>query len=316
MKNTELLLYPFIVPNLKYLRKLIRKGVRPSEIKYSILHDSIYLKKFGLQVSKNQNLFVLEGIDMLVNLTDQAGAQVKVDENGRLVIGIQSLELPVRSFQELEIMHEIYFKGIYNVQISGEYILIDIGMNVGMTSLYFASRANVLGVYAYEPFEETFKLGQMNIRGNSEVSRKIHAFNYGIGGQSEELTVDYLPEFRGSVGVKGIPPRFVADTLKQSLSKKKIRIRRADEVVREVRAVAGTTRLVAKIDCEGSEYEILRLLDSQSLLQEFCCIMLEWHEKGPGDIIEVLERNGFCCFSFEPHRKDIGMIYAVHADRH
>jgi hypothetical protein len=38
--------------------------------------------------------------------------------------------------------------------------------------------------------------------------------------------------------------------------------------------------------------------------------MIEWHEKGPGPIEAVLEKNGFQLLSFTPGAPNHGMIYA------
>lgn len=48
-------------------------------------------------------------------------------------------------------------------------------MNVAMTSLFPASMNNVIDVYAFEPFKETFDLGMKNIERNNNYPGKIYA---------------------------------------------------------------------------------------------------------------------------------------------
>jgi hypothetical protein len=68
---------------------------------------------------------------------------------------------------------------------------------------------------------------------------------------------------------------------------------------------------MAKIDCEGSEYEILDALDQANLLNKFKIVIMEWHEKGPEKLETYLRKNNFTIFSRRPKSKAIGMIYAV-----
>ena len=307
----EILMYPIAVPNLSYLRILVKRRIDRRMVSYKILRNSIYLKRLGIEVSLRDKLFLLEGLDIINNLIDQYGAEVKVDTNRRVVVRINGMEFNVNSWEELKILDEIYCKGVYNVQLQGDFTVIDVGMNVALTSLFFASKENVNCVYSYEPFTETFNLGLRNIRSNPEVAAKIHAFNYGLGERTEEIMVDYLAEFKGSVGVKGIPRRIMSDKLEGQVRQEKIRLMKADEVFAQILKQHQSANYVAKIDCEGSEYEILPLLDSGGILGRLHSIILEWHQNGPEELVRILMKNGFVCLSFDSHRADVGMIYGL-----
>src|SRR6185312_6672086 len=74
--------------------------------------------------------------------------------------------------------------GSYNLIVPTEkkIALIDIGMNVGITSLFYASKPNVEKVFSFEPFVPTFNMtvtystqdkGRMGINGFPKDSDRI-----------------------------------------------------------------------------------------------------------------------------------------------
>jgi hypothetical protein len=69
--------------------------------------------------------------------------------------------------------------------------------------------------------------------------------------------------------------------------------------------------IVAKIDCEGSEYEILDSLAATGQLGQIKIIMMEWHNKGPDALVKHLQDFGFIIFSRMPRSKNVGTLYAI-----
>jgi hypothetical protein len=69
---------------------------------------------------------------------------------------------------------------------------------------------------------------------------------------------------------------------------------------------------VAKIDCEGAEYEIIDSLYHSGKLNAIEAIMMEWHRDGPDHLLRVLTNAGFTvlsCSTSDVARQ--GMIYAL-----
>jgi len=299
------------VPNFNYLKELIKKRISYNEVKFDLLHNSLFIKKIGLKVSSKRNLFLLKGIDLLYSLIDNCNATIWIDSNCKVNMKIKDIELFVNSWEELKIISEVFDEGIYNVQLSDEFIFIDIGMNVAITSLFTALNENVKKIYAYEPFKETFDLGIDNLNKNKKYSFKVEPHNYGLDIKTEELILNYLPDFKGSVGINGVPQRVLSKENENSIIKTKIIIKNVMEVINEIISNNLDSKFVIKIDCEGSEYNIIKMLNTNNILNAFSIIMLEWHEKGPEEIVNILKGNKFNYFSFDNHRKDVGMIYAV-----
>jgi len=69
-------------------------------------------------------------------------------------------------------------------------------------------------------------------------------------------------------------------------------------------------KIILKIDCEGSEYEILERLNDTGLLPRFDVIMIEWHIKGTAPLRKILHDNNFDILSMGEHNMNIGMMYA------
>lgn len=183
-------------------------------------------------------------------------------------------------------------------------------MNVGWASLYFASQNNTKAVYAYEPFKINFQEALDNFRLNPELSTKINPFDYGLGGQEETITVEFDYSVKASIGVEGIPEEFKKNKAK-SLVKEDILVKDVCQVLSPIFAQYEDIDFMAKIDCEGSEYDIFESLDQANFLRKFKIIVMEWHEKGPQKLEDYLRKNGFTVFSRRPKSKTIGMIYAV-----
>ena len=67
---------------------------------------------------------------------------------------------------------------------------------------------------------------------------------------------------------------------------------------------------ILKIDCEGSEYEIMEELEKNKLLERFSIIMLEYHYRGSEVLKARLKNAGFTFFEFVINEY-FGTIYAV-----
>ena len=67
---------------------------------------------------------------------------------------------------------------------------------------------------------------------------------------------------------------------------------------------------VAKIDCEGAEYEIVQRLDQTGLLTKINIYMIEWHVRGPEILQSIFIQNDYYVLC-RPNDDGTGMMYAV-----
>ncbi|MFM7278047.1 MAG: FkbM family methyltransferase, partial [Microcystis aeruginosa] len=205
---------------------------------------------------------------------------------------------------------EIFLLGVYNFLYDQPCVAIDIGMNTGFASLFFANRANVKAVYSYEPFKATYDQALRNFALNSNLAEKIKAFDYGVGARDEVIQVEYDYNVKGSVGIYGIDNQLKPFASKETATADLI-LKPFTDVFKGITSDYPDSDIVAKIDCEGSEYEILDSLAATGQLGQIKIIMMEWHKKGPDALVKHLQDFGFIIFSLMPRSKSVGTLYAI-----
>ncbi len=231
--------------------------------------------------------------------------------SGAELVTIRGLTYSIKSEEDLFILTEIFEHQCYNFQTSGETVVIDIGMNIGIASLFFASDPNVRHVYSFEPFKRTYELACANLRLNPTFEAKITPHNFGLAGQDSTQELPYIEERKGSLGVQGMPSNFTPAAV--DLNVQRIELREAAAVLRPIFAANPHANIVLKMDCEGSEYGIFENLAAAGMLGRFQAVMLEWHREGPRPLRDALHEHGFEVFTFGDHPSQVGMLYAVRA---
>jgi len=105
-----------------------------------------------------------------------------------------------------------------------------------------------------------------------------------------------------------------AHGLTESIS---IEVRCASNFIKAVSEQFPARRLVVKMDCEGSEYHILRNLEAGGALGLISGFLMEWHqldneEDNATFIRTFLKRTGFdvCMLGRLQSKNDVGMAYA------
>lgn len=185
---------------------------------------------------------------------------------------------------------EIWIDRTYNPQgyrVCAGNVVVDVGANVGVFSVYAATQAPGVKVYAYEPAGENVKWLVKNV--DESRLQNVHVFEQavtGVGGRrrlhidrSNGMTHRIAPASSEASGVS------VSCTGLDELLESN-RIARCD---------------LLKLDCEGSEYEILRDTPT-SALQRVQRIVGEYHHP-PGDFA---------------HREDLRQLlegHSFHIDR-
>lgn len=307
----RLLEYFYCLKNVFWSKQLLSANVSSHRIHLSKRPDQLYLMDFDLTLSRS-HLFFLQGIVPARLLKDIVDAKFGVDKSSELICSVQGLSIAIRTVEELHILKEIFVDEIYNAFPVQKAVIWDIGMNIGIASLYFASHHKT-PVYGYEPLKKTYDLAVKNFRLNPEVSDFIQAFNFGIGGVDRREEVDYCLEWKGSVGLNGLSH---FDKNKHAISREEILLRNAATIFDEIQNSNPSCPIIAKIDCEGGEYEIINSLSSTKKLELIDVIMMEWHGKGSLQLVTDLHNAGFTVFSFPLPDRRYGMIYAINTQSH
>jgi FkbM family methyltransferase len=232
---------------------------------------------------------------------------------GGLIARHGELSLALGTDEETEMIREIHLDSCYDLHLPGRTHVIDIGGNVGMSALWFAQLPEVEQVTAFEPFAPTAAAFKANLGLNPQFASRVTLVAKALGEADTTLRIDYVPELRGSMSVVGLGAwRGETRPTTQSLD---IDVVRAAPVLGPLIEAARRVdaQLLIKIDCEGSEYAILRDLDAAGLIPAFSAFIIEWHGQGPGELVATLQRHHFAVkiTPFSEDRQTLGLIHAV-----
>ena len=192
---------------------------------------------------------------------------------------------------------EVFFNDDYKFLSSNNQIVLDIGANIGDSSVYFALN-NAKMVIALEPQPYSYNLAKKNINVNN-LSDKIILINAGYGLDSEIKVDDKI----SGVGSKLTP----------SQNGKNIPIYSLKTIVNNYNLNGD---LLLKMDCEGCEYNLLK--EDDNILRKFKKMQIEYHY-GYVKLEKYLLNCGFSVKHTKPTKREghesnasmcMGFIYA------
>lgn len=235
------------------------------------------------------------------------GMGVRV-EGDKIFLSKDGVVYNANSQDDVRFTNEIFFERAYNIALDRDVCVIDIGMNVGLASLQFASREHVKEIHAFEPFPSTYERACANLKLNPELSGKITAHNVGLGDR------DGLETFT----IRDSDDSGARATRNDSAGEIQIQLqmRAAGAALEPIIAAAERAGrvILAKIDCEGAEYAIFESLAASGLLERIHIFVVEWHPVIPGksqlDLMEPLRERGFVVIDRSPLIGQ-GVFYAV-----
>lgn len=169
--------------------------------------------------------------------------------------------------REFYLIHEVIHKAEYRIptdaiDAGGPVLVIDIGANIGLFTLFVKMRFPQAVVHCFEPYPPTFALLQKNV-GHLP---GVHLHNEALSNVDTTLKMRVHPDNSGQNSLKvGWP----------SESESEVVVRKASDVYRELGEPAID---ILKLDTEGSEVEILSSLRKN--LIHVGHILLEYHTDG------------------------------------
>jgi 31-O-methyltransferase len=199
-------------------------------------------------------------------------------------------------------------------------VMLDIGANIGLVTLDWATRMPHVLIHAYEPDPTTFNTLRRNVEDNGLASR-VRLYNEAVGAGTGTLTL-----YRSSGSVTTSAFLFDADG-DQHAEDVSFWIRRGeplsvpmvgfDEVMRRAKR-DGAVELV-KIDVEGAEADILEGAMPQAL-RAAAQFVVEYHDKlcerARARCAAALERAGFTWIVRESDlMTGLGLLYAARTPR-
>ena len=233
----------------------------------------------------------------------------------------EGISVVVTTADEFYSVEETILNKCYDYSIPGDIpeIVVDIGMNIGDSTLFFARMNKCEKVYAYEPFKNVFEIARENLK-NELMEKRVEIYNYGLSNYDRTETVVYCSEM--STGLSTI----TENTQKAKLDRQEwglfngneieiaeeVSIKNASDVIADIYKRNGNLkRYILKIDCEGEEYAIFKDLFDHDMLNIFCYIIVEWHGKGSDEIKDYLKDSFAIHTIVNDLLCDRGMLYAI-----
>jgi FkbM family methyltransferase len=289
----------------EYIHSLLKKlGYKVSNI--SKKEQNIKNLVAGFAVQNNSNDLVIRSAPYLFEIKKYFPELTLESHKEGVLAHFNDLQLYIESSEEFFIVKEVFIEKDYNLLSNESFVVFDIGMNIGISSLFFALNKNVQQIYSFEPVVTTYNQAIYNLELNPAYSNKIEAFNFGLGGFSRIEKVLYNAQAKGNCGIRLESSLVIG---KDNSTEIEINIKNISEVLPDLIAKHPGQKKVLKIDCEGAEYEIIQKLSDSNVLSDIDILMIEWHDKGAKILEDLLIANDFRVVS--RHLTSItGMIYA------
>lgn len=291
------------------MRLLVYKII--NNLGYNIYNKKSEKKKIANQFEKYNikvhNWLLYQAANYIIQFENKLKDFNIEDGKKGLLISFEGLKLELETKEEFLILNEVFIKEDYSFELKDDCIVLDIGANVGFSSLYFSRLNNVIKIFSYEPVKDTFNAAEKNLDQNN-ISKKATLFNFGLGGKERKEAFFYKHQAKGNSGLRGkLSPSYENS---ENCETRIVEIKKASEVLETIFRENALYKKVLKIDCEGAEYEIIEDLVQADMLKKVDIIMMEWHDYGPEILEKRLVENNFTVFSKGSNSK-AGMIYAV-----
>jgi len=274
--------------------------------------NGIAIPELGIVIDPFRNEDILIALPHLVALKRREGATFRVTDRGDLEISVSGVLVLCETLQDILFAHEVYDTQVYALQMPARTTVWDIGANIGTSSLFFAKCCG-WDVIAYEPFPKTAESARANIARN-HLEDRIELREAGIGGRAREEALSYYHDWRGGNGLFGNTRQGPVG----EATSVTVQILDAVTEFQRVQQKAAGGLILAKIDCEGAEYEILRRLQEAQCLELIDAIVLEVHQI-PGqdgeEPLSILLKNSMMIVRHERLGDGLQMIYAVKVRR-
>lgn len=263
-----------------------------------------YLNKFN--ISENFDL-LFHSKEYILNLNKKFEDLTITNHKEGFLVGFLDLSIYVESIEEFHILNEIFVRDDYTFISNSKAIVIDIGANVGITSLFFSLFDYVDKIYGFEPVKDTFEQAQYNLILNAKIHKVEWIKNIGLGRNSRKELFLFDKYCKGNTGLRGKSSPSYANN--DNAREREVQIEEATLEISKIIKEKKGRKVIVKMDCEGGEYEILENLYETGMINQIDVLLLEWHDKGSQIIEEILLNSGFDFF-LRDLGSIAGMIYA------
>jgi FkbM family methyltransferase len=196
------------------------------------------------------------------------------------------IELRLEEAEEVKILWNIFIRRCYPMA-GDESVILDLGGNIGLFSLYAAREAPSARIFTVEPMPATFERLQQNLRRN-RLQDRVTALNYAVAGTECER---FFAREAVPLGQK----RLLTDPGDKTAADVPVSCSTLSSIMAEQKLEKVD---LAKIDIEGSEFESL-LATPPEFLKRIKRITLELHNNATAkgyrteDLLSHLKNSNF-----------------------
>ena len=233
----------------------------------------------------------------------------EVLRNGIIKSRIGDVTMIEKGGSDYDTISEVFGDCMYHMSLESDTVLVDIGMNVGYVSLLYAQDKNVVRIYGYEPFPDTYAQALENISLNSDkIREKIIATNVGLGYGETQLQV---------VATTDGTARRSIYTSSGNGEHVEIQCCDAGRILTEIINENEGRNILLKIDTEGAEYDIFKSMEKMNVFEKIYSIIMEYHRE-PNVLINTLIKHNFRCHfhGFSSQGMLIGMNMNISISKH
>ena len=246
-------------------------------------------------------------INHLIELLQNKKVSVLDSKPHAFVAVIDGLKFNVASLSNMAVLYEVFKEEIYGVHLLQQDLLVlDIGMNVGVASHFFANNPQVKAVHGFEPFPDTFQEATANLALNPHLQDKLFMHPYGVSNISETREIALFDSGLLSASTMASDNSVYGKQVGKTVE---VYLRSMVSILEELLPQYPNSSVMLKIDCEGEEYAIFDSLKGTDYLKRVDGILVEWHEKGYQGIANQLKEAGFQFLHLPHATANCGMIY-------
>jgi FkbM family methyltransferase len=280
--------------------------------------NSIYLKSDSEPLNLNEEIVKIPPGFILSDENKNIAAHNGFSLRKGCILKKNEFEFKVDSDRDFEIFNEIFLRNSYSFfgTLKGEFIVFDVGFNIGAAAIYFSLYNNVSKVYGFEPFPETLELGRQNLLLNPKIKEKVRIFEFGLSDKNKKKKILYDKERKPDISTfhenkKNFNKNVINPERLSKCKKISIKLKKASNVIFNILKKQSHKKVLLKIDCEGAEYEILPDLYQNKVLEKVDAVILEWHHNDGGqELKNILLKSGFKTIIHDDLNKMTGFIYA------
>ncbi len=207
------------------------------------------------------------------------------------------------------LFHEVWLDKIYcplGYEIEKDNTVIDIGANIGVFTVYAATRASNVEVFAFEPFPENTDWLRKNVS-ESNLSN-VTVYQQAVAGVTEERILQTSDSW--IMHSLGETTAEKSETANENVHSVHVQCISFNDIIERIPKCD-----LLKIDCEGSEYEIF-YSSSPETLKKIRRIVGEYHpldkdRKNGKALCNYIESKGFDITHFTTFEDDCGIFCAT-----